>query len=297
MLRYDVVDVFTDRPFAGNPLAVVRGADGLVTEQLQAIAGEFNLSETAFPAAPTPEEASAGADYRLRIFTPAAEIPFAGHPSIGTAWVLRRDADLRAGRVGQACGVGVVQLHVAAGDGPVELAATPRGVSAPSSPAAGLAALGLVDQDAVGGLRVGGCGLDFGFVQVRLDALARAIPSPAAMAGVPARPDGDPLGGLSLYSVADGSEPLSIDARVFCPDVGILEDPATGSAALGLGLVLAADGLLPADGEGAYDVRQGVEMGRPSLLHGRVTSRGGTVVGCAVAGQVVPVATGQIAVT
>ena len=296
MLRYDVVDVFTDRPFTGNPLAVVRGSEGLATEQLQAIASEFNLSETAFPAAPTPEEATAGADYRLRIFTPAAEIPFAGHPSIGTAWVLRGDGNVPAGPGGQACGAGVVRLHLPPGDGPVELSVTSRGVSAPSSPAAALAALGLAEGDAVSGLRVGGCGLDFGYVQVHHDALGRAIPSHAAMAAVTPRPGGDPLGGLSVYTVGDGVGPLPVRARVFCPDVGIPEDPATGSATLGLGLVLAADGLLPADGEGAYDVRQGVEMGRPSLLHGRVTSRGGTVVGCAVGGQVVPVATGRIAV-
>ena len=211
MLRYDVVDVFTDRPFTGNPLAVVRGSEGLATEQLQAIASEFNLSETAFPVAPTPEEATAGADYRLRIFTPAAEIPFAGHPSIGTAWVLGRDGDVPVGRVGQACGAGVVRLHLPPGDGPVELSVTPQGVSPPSSPAAALAALGLAEGDAVSGLRVGGCGLDFGYVQVRRDALAPAIPSPAAMAAVTPRPGGDPLGGLSVYSVADGSEPQRID--------------------------------------------------------------------------------------
>ena len=90
--------------------------------------------------------------------------------------------------------------------------------------------------------------------------------------------------------------PLPVRSRVFCPDVGVLEDPATGSAALGLGLVLVTERLLPADGDGSYVVSQGVEIGRPSQLHGRVTSRSGNVVGCAVAGRVVPVAAGEIAV-
>jgi len=86
-LRFDVVDVFTDRPYAGNPLAVVHGADALDTAQLAAIAGEFNLSETVFPLTPT----QPGASYRARIFTPVEELPFAGHPSVGVAWVLARE--------------------------------------------------------------------------------------------------------------------------------------------------------------------------------------------------------------
>jgi trans-2,3-dihydro-3-hydroxyanthranilate isomerase len=296
VLRYDLVDVFTERPFAGNPLAVVRGAGALASEQLQAIAREFNLSETAFPAVPTPAEAASGAHYRVRIFTPGAEIPFAGHPSIGTAWVLRRDGKIPAGPVGQACGAGVVRLQVSTDDGPVKLSAAPRGLSEPTSPASALAAVGLTESDAVGGLRVGGCGLDFGYIRVRGDALGRATPSPAAMAAVPPRGDGEPLGGLCVYSVENRRDPLPVRSRVFCPDVGVLEDPATGSAALGLGLVLVADGLVPGDGEGAYVVRQGVELGRPSLLRGRVTASGGSARGCAVAGHVVPVGSGQIAV-
>ena len=297
MLPYDVVDVFTDRPFSGNPLAVVRDAETLGTHQLQAIAREFNLSETAFPAAPTAHESAAGAHYRVRIFTPAAEIPFAGHPSIGTAWVLRREGQVPPGRLGQACGAGVVALQAPlSGEDLVELSAKPRGFSAPMAPHGVLAAVGLAEDDAESGLRVGGCGLDFGYVRVRPDALRRATASPAVMGAVSARADGDPLGGVCFYRVDDGSVPLSVHARVFCPDVGVLEDPATGSAALGLGQVLATDGLLPGAGDGSYVVRQGVEMGRPSLLRGRVTSRSGMVVDCTVAGHVVPVATGQIAV-
>src|SRR5882724_7553064 len=108
MLDYHVVDVFTDRAFTGNPLAVVLGGDELTSAQMQAIAREFNLSETTFPLPPT----TAGADYRVRIFTPSQELPFAGHPSIGTAWVLRSLARLETGTATQECGAGLLAVDV-----------------------------------------------------------------------------------------------------------------------------------------------------------------------------------------
>src|SRR5215813_8294132 len=108
-LRYEVVDVFTDRPFTGNPLAVVFGADGLATEQLQALALEFNLSETIFILPPTTAEAT----YRVRIFTPVEELPFAGHPSVGSAVTQLRRGLIQAGTVVQECGAGLLPIVVA----------------------------------------------------------------------------------------------------------------------------------------------------------------------------------------
>jgi trans-2,3-dihydro-3-hydroxyanthranilate isomerase len=105
-LRYEIVDVFTGTAFAGNPLAVVLDADDLSGEQMHALAREFNLSETAFPVSPSRADREAGADYRLRIFTPAMEIPFAGHPSVGAAWVMARLGRVGAGtgrHAGRAC--------------------------------------------------------------------------------------------------------------------------------------------------------------------------------------------------
>src|SRR3954452_6556177 len=117
-LAFDVVDVFTHQPFAGNQLAVVHGADGLTTEQCQALAREFNFSESTFPGTPVAD------GYATRIFTPAQEIPFAGHPTLGTAWVLRSRGLLTADRVTQHCGAGEVGVRF---DGDlVELSATPR---------------------------------------------------------------------------------------------------------------------------------------------------------------------------
>lgn len=283
---YEVVDVFTDRPFAGNPLAVVFDAERLTTAQLQAIAVEFNLSETVFVLPPS----QPGAAYRARIFTPAAEIPFAGHPSVGAAvTVVRRGLAPATGPVVQECGVGLLPLVVADGQATLTGGPPTLGPELPAGPL--LAAAGLTDADLVtdGGLlpRAAGCGLEFPYLPVRSEALARAAVDPAA-----AR-----VHGVSQVSVVawDPDRRLA-RVRVFVPGLGVPEDPATGSAALGLGVWLVGCGLLPGDGESSYLVEQGVEMGRPSRLTGTVTAEAGRAVSATVTGAVVPIARGEIAV-
>jgi trans-2,3-dihydro-3-hydroxyanthranilate isomerase len=292
VLSYDIVDVFTDRPFAGNPLAVVQGAQDLSTRQLQLLASEFNLSETAFP---TAEDRGDGSSYRVRIFTPASEIPFAGHPSIGTAWVLQRDGLIRAGSVTQHCQAGAFTLAVPADEtDPIELEAAPRPVSQPIASAPVLRAVELSEEDARGPVRVSGCGLDFAFLRVAPSALERAVPAVSPLAAIASTPGRDPIGGVSVYALNAADQlPLRIRARVFCPDVGVLEDPATGSAALGLGPVLVADGGLPSFG-GSYVIDQGVEMGRPSVLRCRVEAHEAVATRCFVAGRVTPLAAGRM---
>src|SRR3954464_4463471 len=140
-LSYEVVDVFTDRAFAGNPLAVVLDADDLSTSQLQSLAREFNLSETSFPMAPD----RTGADYRLRIFTPATELPFAGHPSVGAADVMLRLGRVTAGPVVQSCGAGLLPLDVQAES--VTLTGGKATWSEPIDGAGLLAAVGLTAED------------------------------------------------------------------------------------------------------------------------------------------------------
>jgi len=125
LLPFDVVDVFTDRPFAGNQLAVVHGADELSTAQCLAIAREFNFSETTFPASGVVEER----EYATRIFTPGAEIPFAGHPTLGTAWVLRERGLLSGEGATQVCAAGRFEVRFA--DRLVELSAPPRDLVGP----------------------------------------------------------------------------------------------------------------------------------------------------------------------
>ncbi len=273
-LAYEVVDVFTDRAFAGNPLAVVLDADDLSTAQLQAIASEFNLSETAFPVAP-PE----GATYGLRIFTPRSELPFAGHPSVGSASVLHRLGRIAAGDNVQACGAGL--LPVVVGQDHVTLTGGPPSYDEPLDPTPLLAALGLSAEDLAGPApRFAGVGIEFAFLLVRPEALGRVRVDLS-------RVEAAGRTGISLVAW-DGA---TARCRVFAGDVG--EDPATGSAALGLGVFLGVSGLLH-DGTHDYVVEQGREMGRPSTLTCRVTVEGGRTTRTTVSGAVVPVARGQI---
>ncbi len=295
LLAFDVVDVFTDRPFAGNQLAVVHGAEDLTTEQCLALAREFNFSETTFPSAPV----DGVSEYATRIFTPAGEIPFAGHPTLGTAWTLRDRGLLPHEEVTQVCGAGRIGVRFA-GDG-VELTATPRDLLGPVGDGlvvALLQDLGLSVSDLAGPVWLAGCGLTFVHVPVVEDAVARARTTDRPLAEYrqqfaalgPAR---DPIEGINLHHVTGGSVP-EVHARVFVPGLSVPEDPATGSAAAGLGVALVASGRLP-DG-GSYRIRQGVEMGRPSLLHGRVEAVDGVATACSVAGGVQRIASGEIAV-
>jgi trans-2,3-dihydro-3-hydroxyanthranilate isomerase len=261
----------------------VHGADDLSTGQMQSIAREFNLSETTFPLPPT-----AAADYRLRIFTPAAEIAFAGHPSIGTAWVLARDGALGHGDVVQECGAGRLPVTVdAAGARLTGGDPTTRG---DLDPFPLLAAVGLEPSDLSGSAPAGmaGAGADFAFLAVVPDAVARARPDLSAIASF------DVAQGLAVFSFDAAGR--SAHVRIFAPALGIPEDPATGSAALALGVFLVWRELLPADGESAFVIDQGAEIGRPSRLSCTVIAAAAQAVRTTVHGTVAPVSSGQIAV-
>ena len=280
-LAYEVVDVFTDSAFAGNPLAVVLDADELTTAQLQTLATEFNLSETAFPM-----QAADGADYRLRIFTPSTELPFAGHPSVGAAWLLARLGRLAPGARVQSCGAGLLPVQISPDGGPVTLTGGASSCSGPLEPGLLLAAVGLVPEDLAGPApRAAGAGIDWTYLLVRPEALARVTPDPARLAAMTTT-------GIAVVAWQDGA------ARARClvgGEVGMFEDPATGSAAVGLGVYLAASGLL-GDGRHDYVVSQGVEMGRPSTLTCTVEIASGRAVRTTVTGSVVQIARGEIRV-
>ena len=282
-LEYEVVDVFAPRPFTGNPLAVVFDADGLTTAQCQALANEFHLSETSFLCSPT----EPGADYRVRIFTPFAELPYAGHPSVGAAHTLVRTGRLPAGTLRQECGAGVLDVVVDQ-DGATLSGSRPT-VSDGPEPGLLAAAMGLASADTTG-LRadVAGCGLPFAYLSVRREAVHRAVPDARALAVL------DVGQGVSVLSWDAGTG--TAYARVFAGDLGWGEDPATGSAALGAGAWLVESGLLAPEGTSSYVVRQGEELGRPSLLECTVTATGSTAVAATVRGAVVPVAGGHIRV-
>ena len=276
-LRYDVVDVFTRRAYGGNPLAVVHGAAALTGAQMRAMAREFNLSETAFVLPPT----TADATYRLRIFSPAGELPFAGHPSIGAAAALLRRGRIAAGEVVMECGAGLRRLRLedsgrAVLDGGVPVLGTPV------APGPLLRAVGLTATDLAGPTpRTVECGLIFPYLAVQPDAIRRA------------RPPSDGTRDVVAVLHWDAGR-RAAHARVFLPGHGVPEDAASGSAALGLGAWLLAAGLLPGDGISAYTVHQGAELGRPSTLECTVTASGGVPVATTVAGQVITIATGEI---
>lgn len=285
---YYVVDVFTSQRFAGNPLAVFPQADAIPEPLLQRIADELNLSETAFVFPP-----QAGGTRRVRIFTPRAELPFAGHPTIGTAWLLATLGQIKLVEgttdVVLEEGVGPVPIQIREADtGALRVrctaAVTPFAV-APACPPELLArALGLDIHDIDLGL--GGswsAGIPKVVVALRdREALARISIDLAAIGEVLER---GRAGGL--YAVVVDEQAGRVEARMFAPGLGVPEDPATGSAALALAGALAARGLIGPDGTHAVVIAQGEEMGRPSRLELEVVLEGGHVRAAHLAGTAV----------
>jgi trans-2,3-dihydro-3-hydroxyanthranilate isomerase len=301
MLTFHTCDVFTDRPFAGNPLAIVLGADGLTTVQMQTIAREFNLSETIFVQAPVNPAHTA----RVRIFFPTAEIPFAGHPTIGCAIHLASamgegdfDRDLVLEEE-----AGLVPVHVTRRGDVVRAAfvapVIPHGVTDAPDRAAALdparlaMALGL-RPDEIGfgshrpGLWQGGPRFLYAPVAT-LDALARARPiQPVWSEQLQA------AGVDSIYLYTPGRD-CDYRARMFSPTAGIPEDPATGSASAILSAQLLASGAL-SEGESRLTLHQGVEMGRPSVIGLTTVVRAGALAEVRIAGSAVPMSEGRIRV-
>ena len=281
-LHFDIVDVFTDRPYAGNPLAVVHRARTLTAGQMQAIAAEFGLSETAFTLPSTTSRAT----YRLRIFTPTRELPFAGHPSIGAAWALAFADMIRAGDVVQECGAGLLPVHVDRTGARVVGGAPEVGPDLDGTALAATVGLTADDLDAALPAGIAAAGVPFAFLPVRPDAVARAVPDAAAVAAATAEQTG-------LVVVAVDRAARTAHLRMFGPQIGVPEDPATGSAAVALGVHLAARGVQP-EGSSVLSIAQGAEMGRPSTLEVHARVAGGVAVEVAVRGEVRMVAKGEL---
>jgi len=301
-LEYHILDVFTDKRFGGNPLAVVLEAEGLDAKRMQTIAREFNLSETVFVLKPQ----SAAHTARLRIFTPMAELPFAGHPTVGTAALLAELRGATAAGSGQALVVleetiGIVRVGVRLNLGAAPFAEfdAPKlphetGAAAPIERLA--AALGLIPAE------IGfenhrptrfGAGNSFVFVPVAsLEAIAKAQVAPQHVADV--FKDG-PATGLFLYCRQSVHTTSAFHARMFAPHMGVPEDPATGSAAAAFaGVILRFDE--PPDGSHRRMIEQGYEMGRPSHIALSLEVEGGALSSVRIGGQVVRVAEGHIEV-
>jgi trans-2,3-dihydro-3-hydroxyanthranilate isomerase len=288
--RYITVDVFTDRAFGGNPLAVVLDAGGMSTAQMQAIATEFNYSETTFVLPPQ----DAAHDAQVRIFTVRSEIPFAGHPNVGTAFVLATRAAKPPARLLLEEKAGLVPVDILTGRGKVlgaELTAPqPLKKSAQVSPAQAAACLSLSAADVKTDRHpplVASVGLPFLMVEVASrEALRRAKPGAEGFASV--LPG---IGSDAVYfytsDVPAAEQPLDLQARMFHPgSSGLSEDPATGSATAAAAALL-ADLVPTRDGELKLRIGQGVDMGRPSLLLTRVVKTNGAIVSAHVGGNCV----------
>jgi trans-2,3-dihydro-3-hydroxyanthranilate isomerase len=298
-LEFVTVDVFTERRFGGNPVAVVLNGDGLTTAQMQSIAGEFNLSETTFVL--PPKEAAHTAE--VRIFTPKAELPFAGHPNVGTAFALAN----RGSAYGRPIGDPLL-FEEKAGLVPVELlkdggtlfgarltAPRPlsRGENVPIDVVAAACGIAVDDIEMRHHVPcVASCGTAFIFAELKTRrALAAAQPRPEIFAQhFPV----DGATGIHLY-VFDGDAGVDIRARMFAPLHGVPEDPATGSANVALAGLLAS--LRPGPDLSLHlRIAQGFEMGRPSLLDASAEKRAGSVVETRIGGRCVPVMAGTIGI-
>jgi trans-2,3-dihydro-3-hydroxyanthranilate isomerase len=301
-VTYDFVtlDVFTDRMFGGNPLAVLPDARGLATEQMQAIAREFNYSETTFVLPPEDENNTR----KVRIFTPLSEIPFAGHPNVGTAVALARLDQLGDVIAGQRIlfeeGAGVVSVFLRGNGGEIDAAEFIAPVinkiegEVPVEEAA--KALGLAPDKVVSGHhapRIVSVGVRFLYVELKdLDALAASEAAPGPVTRISAARG---LDGVFPYVRLDGDTRNGVDfrARMYAPVHGVMEDPATGSANAGLANLLASlNGERDATLE--WNVEQGIEMGRPSRLHLTAERRAGKIAEVRVAGGAVVACRGRI---
>lgn len=300
---FHTLDVFTEQPFEGNPLAVVLDARDIDSARMQAIAREFNLAETVFVLPPDDPVNTA----KMRIFTPANELPFAGHPTVGTAVLL---AELRAAGALGATGVtialeqkiGLVKVDVSRRAGRASRAVfnipqLPRLLDLRFDAAVVGKALGIDPLDigfAAHGLSAWSAGVPFVMVPVRsIEVIGRAgIADIAAWQqafGATGR------GAAFLYTRETVDPVRHIHARMFSPTMGIGEDPATGSAAAAFAGV-AATCELPEDGQHQLVIEQGFEMGRPSLIALDLMIERGALASAAIGGSAVRVAEGRLLV-
>jgi len=294
--RYVTADVFTEQVFGGNPLAVVLDAEGLTTAQMQSIATEFNYSETTF-ILPAREAAHTA---HVRIFTPTKEVPFAGHPNVGTAVVLAQTRD----SAGQAPAdkfvfeelAGLVPIRLIRQAGQVvgaELTAPePLSIGASLSIEDAAASLSLSASDiciSTHPPQVLSVGLPFLVVEL---ASREALRRCKAVTSVHARVL-PPIGTDSVFAYVRSNFSGQLHARMFAPLDACIEDPATGSAS---GATIARLAALQAEGdqEQSWRIEQGSEMGRPSVILGRTMRRGDVVSAVYIAGHVVPVMRGTI---
>ena len=301
--RFLQVDVFTDRPFGGNPLAVFPDAQGLSTGEMQALAREMNLSETTFV---LPREAP-GADFKVRIFTPAKELPFAGHPVVGTHWVLAH-----LGRVALHDPVTQVRFELGVGVLPADLhlrAGKVERVVMTQAQAAFLDTLSDVAELATGlnlpAEAIAASGLPVQVVSTGIPAMMVPVRSLSEVQSLDfSRLNTTALNhvcrllhteDVMVFTLQTQRPQSSVHARNFAPLLGVPEDPATGSASGAMGAYLVHQRAVPIVGPTVRIIsEQGAEIGRPSQVFVEVDLRGPDIAAVRVGGQVVLVAEGVV---
>ena len=275
--EYQLVDVFTDKAFGGNPLAVFREPAKLDPTTMQAIAKELHLSETTFVLRPT----SAAADHRIRIFTPDTELPFAGHPTIGTAFVL---ADGKDGTTRLEEGVGIIRVTLR--DGFVQMEQplpTFTGTTITRKAAADALGIAIEEVRSDVPIQVGSSGVPFLFVPLANLKAVRRARRPAAL-------------DASVYVFAMSGERSGshVHGRMFDQGLGIGEDPATGSAQGPLGAYVVVHELVQAAPTTRIRVEQGFEIGRPSILDIEVDRAGAAITAVRVGGRCISMGGGWL---
>ncbi|HEX9726210.1 MAG TPA: PhzF family phenazine biosynthesis protein [Vicinamibacteria bacterium] len=271
-VRFIQADVFTDRPFAGNPLAIVPDGSSLTTDEMQAIAREMNLSETTF-VLPADDAAAA---FRLRIFTPTSELPLAGHPVVGTCFILAQRGRVKlnegTNRIFQECGAGMLPVDIHVREGNVARVymtqAKPQFLKSTTSRALLAAAVGL-DEDRLLPDGLPAQVVSTGVPQLMVPAqglkdLEEIEVDQAALRTVFETLDTQFFMIFTRQTVLPNS---TVHARMFAPTLGIPEDPASGSASGALGAYLVRHGVMEAHATTHLIVEQGYEMGRPSTIY------------------------------
>jgi trans-2,3-dihydro-3-hydroxyanthranilate isomerase len=276
--EYRLIDVFTDRAFGGNPLAVFPEGRAFAPAMMQAIAKELHLSETTFVLPPSARDA----DHRVRIFTPDTELPFAGHPTIGTAYVL---ADGKDGAIRLEEGVGVIK--VTARDGFVQMESPlPSFTGTTLSRRDAAEALGLAVEEVRSDvpIQVGSSGVPFLLIPLTNLKAVRRAQRPASLDA-----------NVYVFAMSGERSGSQVHARMFDEGLGIGEDPATGSAQGPLGAYLVVHGLVKSAPTVRIRTEQGFEIGRPSILDIEVdTTTGDRITAVRVGGRCVPVGGGWI---
>ncbi len=301
--RFIQVDVFTDRPFGGNPLAVFPDAEGLNTAEMQCLAREMNLSETTFV---LPTQAS-GADFKVRIFTPATELPFAGHPVVGTHWVLAHLGRVRlrepSTRVHFELGVGVLPADLYVAGGQVERVVMTQGrptfhavLDDVTELAAGLGLLPEAIAATEMPVQVVSTGVPQMMVPVRSLAEVQGLDAGALDAAAlnrACRAVGTEC--VMVFTFETERPESTVHVRMFAPLLGVPEDPATGSANGALGAYLVHHRAVPVTAPTTHILsEQGAEINRPSTLYVEVDSEGDDIVAVRVGGRVSFVAEGLV---